>query len=163
MNFTGCNTEDASCQFTYRFVTTAVGTITNTVTAHFHPDGFANDIMDDGTCTADVVGGEGCTPGFFKRWTNVWDEASDPISVAVQAAVDAKGAPYVYVAGQGVTTQLFKNIFGLSDAQMTAAGLATHLTMEQADQSPRWRFQQACPPRCRRSPELGVPCLHVQC
>ena len=109
-----------------------VGTLTNTVTAHFHPLGFPNDIFDDGTCSVAVTGGEGCTPGFFKNHTNVWDQASDPISIKIKAAVDAKGAPYLYVAGQGVTTQLYRNIFGLTPAQMTAAGLSPSLTMLQA-------------------------------
>ena len=55
----------ASCSFTYTATATTVGTLTNTVTAHYHPLGFPNDITDDGTCSVQVTGGEGCTPGVW--------------------------------------------------------------------------------------------------
>ena len=134
MNASACTvlSYNEVCSFSYVFVPTVVGIHTNTVEVHYNPDGFQNDVWDDGQCTFEAQGGEGCTPGFFKRWTNVWDEASDAISVAVKAAVDAKGAPYSYTAGQGVTTQLFRNIFGLTSAQMIAAGYSADMTMLQA-------------------------------
>ena len=122
----------ASCSFTYTATATTVGTLTNTVTAHYHPSGFSNDITDDGTCSVEVTGGEGCTPGFFKRFTNVWDEFGDPIVVNVRAAITSLGSPFTYAGTTGLTAQLFRNIFGLTSAQMTAAGLDPTLTMLQA-------------------------------
>jgi hypothetical protein len=120
------------CSFEYTFSPTAVGAYINTIAVHYNPDGFTNDIWDDGQCTFEAQGGEGCTPGFFKRWTNVWDEADDDISLAVQAAVEAKYGDAAYVDGLGVTDQEFGSIFGLTDAQMTAAGLDPDMTMLEA-------------------------------
>ena len=55
------------------------------------------------------------------------------MSLAVKTAVDTKGAPYLYDAvTDGVDDQLFRNIFGLSAAEMTAVGLDPSLTMDQA-------------------------------
>jgi Domain of unknown function DUF11 len=123
----------ASCSFTYTATATTVGTLTNTVTAHYHPAGFTNDITDDGTCSVEVTGGEGCTPGFFKQWTNVWDQLSDPVVQSIRTTINTLGPPFVYNdANGGLTTQLFRDIFGLTSAQMTAAGLSPNLTMLQA-------------------------------
>jgi uncharacterized repeat protein (TIGR01451 family) len=43
--------------------------LVNTVTVHYNPDGFMNDISDSATFTVNVErpGGEGCTPGFWKQ------------------------------------------------------------------------------------------------
>jgi hypothetical protein len=134
MNASACTVlgDDEVCSFSYTFSPSVVGVYVNTVAVHYNPTGFANDIWDDGQCTFEATGNEGCTPGFFKRWTNVWDGPTDSISVAVKAAVEFKYGDAAYVDGQGVTTQLFANIFGLSPAQMTAAGLDPNMTMEQA-------------------------------
>ena len=134
MNASNCTvlTYQEVCSFSYTFVASFVGLHTNTIAVHYNPEGFPNDIWDDGQCTFEATGGEGCTPGFFKRWTNVWDDSGDAISIAVKAAVEAKYGDAAYVDGQGVTTQEFASIFGLSDAQMTAAGLDPDMTMLEA-------------------------------
>ena len=62
-----------TCSFSYTFTPSATGTVTNTVTAHFHPDGFTNDITDEGSCSVDVVGGCAHTPGFWKTHPETWD------------------------------------------------------------------------------------------
>ncbi|MCI0583756.1 MAG: hypothetical protein L0227_12865, partial [Chloroflexi bacterium] len=133
MNASACTTLSVGevCQFSYTFMPTIVGVHTNTIAVHYNPSGFPNDIWDDGQCTFEAQGGEGCTPGFFKRWTNTWDGAGDAITVNIKSAIDGLGAPYTYAAG-GITTQLFRDIFGLTPAQMTAAGLDPNLTMLQA-------------------------------
>jgi hypothetical protein len=43
--------------------------LANTVTVHYNPDGFTNDITDTATAQVTVVrpGGQGCTPGFWKQ------------------------------------------------------------------------------------------------
>jgi hypothetical protein len=134
MNASACTVLSVGevCSFSYTFMPTIVGVHVNTIAVHYNPDGFANDIWDDGQCTFEAQGGEGCTPGFFKRWTNVWDDPTDAISLGVKAAVEAKYGDAAYVDGQGVTTQEFGSIFGLSDAEMTAAGLNPDMTMEEA-------------------------------
>jgi uncharacterized repeat protein (TIGR01451 family) len=81
-NAQGCDvlTPGEVCTVTYTFTTTAQGIVTNEVTAHYHPDGFPNDISDSATCTVEVQGGEGCTPGFWQggAGSQLWDEANDP-------------------------------------------------------------------------------------
>ena len=72
---------------------------------------------------------EGCTPGFWKNHTEAWDQASDPTSACVAAAIAAKGAPY---SGNGTTGSSFRTTFGLTGPQMTAAGLNSALTLLQA-------------------------------
>jgi hypothetical protein len=71
---------------------------------------------------------QGCTPGFWKNHTAAWDQSTDATVIALKAAIDAAGAPYAYTAG-GMTTQSFATIFGLTSAQMTAAGLSPSLTL----------------------------------
>jgi uncharacterized repeat protein (TIGR01451 family) len=66
-----------TCLFTYTFTPSATGTVTNTVTAHYHPDGFTNDISDEGSCSVDVVGGCAHTPGFWKTHPGTWDSLGD--------------------------------------------------------------------------------------
>jgi hypothetical protein len=61
----------------------------NTVVAHYHPDGFTNDVWDDASCQVDLVG---CalSPGFWKGGEGIgkWDQltgdpaTSDPIAFA---------------------------------------------------------------------------------
>jgi hypothetical protein len=134
MNASACTVLSVGevCSFSYTFVPTIVGVHVNTIAVHYNPSGFPNDIWDDGQCTFEAQGGEGCTPGFFKRWTNVWDGPNDAISLAVKAAVEAKYGDAAYVEGLGVTDQLFASIFGLTPAQMTAAGLDADMTMLEA-------------------------------
>ena len=57
--------------------------------------------------------GEGCTPGFWKNHTTLWDQASDPTSAKIAAAITALGAPY---SGNGTTTASFWNTFGIDGA-----------------------------------------------
>ena len=63
------------------------------------------------TCTQEAGGGgEGCTPGFWKNHTELWDEPSDPIAAAA-----------------GFTTGTsFNEFFGLTPAE---SGFADTLTM----------------------------------
>jgi uncharacterized repeat protein (TIGR01451 family) len=66
-----------TCSFSYTFTPSATGTITNTVTAHYHPDGFTNDITDEGSCSVEVTGGCAHTPGFWKTHPETWDSFGD--------------------------------------------------------------------------------------
>jgi hypothetical protein len=70
-----------------------------------------------------------CSPGYWKNHTQLWDQASDPISQCVAAAIAGLGAPY---SGNGTTSSLFRTTFGLSISQMTAVGLPATLTLQQA-------------------------------
>jgi uncharacterized repeat protein (TIGR01451 family) len=110
-NAAGCGSlaPTASCQVTYTFVAQAVGTLQNTVTVHYHPDGFPNDITDTASCSVEVTGGEGCTPGFWKNHTELWDGVgSDDVTSTIQ------------------TTDLFNATFGVTSAQ---SGLADSVTL----------------------------------
>ena len=69
---------------------------------------------------------KGCTPGFWKNTRTRWDQATDAVSLCI---ANAKGAPY---NGTGTTSSLFRETFGLTSAQMTAAGLDPNLTLLQA-------------------------------
>ena len=123
-----------SCTITYTFIAPSTpGLLTNTVTATYRVHGLPNVVMASDSCTVEIIVlNEGCTPGFWRNHTELWDENSDTVSQNVKAAVDAMGAPYFYdPAVDGVDEQLFRNIFGLTAAQMTAAGLDPNLTMEQ--------------------------------
>jgi hypothetical protein len=53
----------------YIVLASDVPSLVNTVTVHFHPEGFTNDIMDAATVmlTVDQPRGEGLTPGFWKN------------------------------------------------------------------------------------------------
>jgi uncharacterized repeat protein (TIGR01451 family) len=110
-NAAGCGslTPAASCQVTYTFVAQLVGTLQNTVTVHYHPDGFPNDITDTASCSVEVTGGEGCTPGFWKNHTSLWDGVgSDDVTSTIQ------------------TTDLFNATFGVTSAQ---SGLDDSVTL----------------------------------
>ncbi len=61
------------------------------------------------TCTQEAAG-EGCTPGFWKNHTELWDEASDPIAAAAGFTTDT----------------LFNDFFGLTSAE---SGFPDSLTM----------------------------------
>jgi hypothetical protein len=76
--------------------------------------------------------GSGCAPDFWKNHAELWNEKGDQVSLGVKAAVQAKGMPYAYQGSKGATVQLFKSIFGLTNAQMRAAGLDPRLTLLQA-------------------------------
>jgi len=71
----------------------------------------------------------GCTLGFWKNHPAIWNEASDPISQCVAAAIASMGGSY---SGNGTTSSSFMTTFGLTPAQMTAAGYSTSLTLLQA-------------------------------
>lgn len=77
---------------------------------------------------------QGCSPGFWKNSTHYWNESHDPISMCVMGNVTAKGLPYQFELTKGVTAQLYRNIFGLTVAQMTAkeVKLKSNLTMLEA-------------------------------
>jgi uncharacterized repeat protein (TIGR01451 family) len=71
-----CDTLDYqdTCTFTvdYLIPMGAPSSLTNVVTAHYHPDGFPNDIWDTDDHTITVRGNEGCTPGYWKNHTSAW-------------------------------------------------------------------------------------------
>jgi hypothetical protein len=73
----GCSTlaVGGSCNFTYDY-TIQIGDpdpLPNTVTVHYHPDGFPNDISDSDDHLIDLVElFEGCTPGFWKNHPEEW-------------------------------------------------------------------------------------------
>jgi uncharacterized repeat protein (TIGR01451 family) len=71
-----CDTLDFgdTCTFTvdYLIPMGAPSSLTNVVTAHYHPDGFPNDIWDTDDHTITVRGNEGCTPGYWKNHTGAW-------------------------------------------------------------------------------------------
>jgi hypothetical protein len=74
-------------------------------------------------------GFEGCTPGFWKNHTGLWNQASDAVSQCVAAAIAGLGVPY---SGNGTTGSSFRTTFGLSSLEMSEAGLSPSLTLEQA-------------------------------
>jgi len=71
-----CDTLDFgdTCTFTvdYLIPMGAPSSLTNVVTAHYHPQGFPNDITDSDDHTITVRGNEGCTPGYWKNHTSAW-------------------------------------------------------------------------------------------
>ncbi|HEX2896979.1 MAG TPA: T9SS type A sorting domain-containing protein, partial [candidate division Zixibacteria bacterium] len=73
--------------------------------------------------------GEGCTPGYWKNHTPLWNQAGDNVSACVAAAISSLGAPY---SGNGTTGARFRHTFGLTGAQMVAAGLDSNITLAQA-------------------------------
>jgi len=72
-------------------------------------------------------GFEGCTPGFWKNHTGLWNQASDAVSQCVAAAAAGQG-----YGGNGTTSALFRTTFGLSSSEMLEAGLNANLTLLQA-------------------------------
>jgi len=71
----------------------------------------------------------GCTLGFWKNHPAIWNDASDPISQCLATAIANMGGSY---SGNGTTSSSFMTTFGLTPAQMTAAGYAPSLTLLQA-------------------------------
>jgi len=71
----------------------------------------------------------GCTLGFWKNKTSIWNDASDPISACVANGIASFGSPY---SGNGTSGSSFMTTFGLTPAQMAAAGYPTTLTLLQA-------------------------------
>jgi hypothetical protein len=71
----------------------------------------------------------GCTLGFWKTHTAIWDNASDPISACVAAGISGMGGLY---SGDGTAGSSFMTTFGLTPAEMGAAGFPTTLTLLQA-------------------------------
>ncbi|MBA3284240.1 MAG: T9SS type A sorting domain-containing protein, partial [Nitrosopumilus sp.] len=81
------------------------------------------------TCSQTLVeqACEGCTPGFWKNHTLIWDQSTDAVSQCVASAAASLG-----YGGNGTTTELYRVTFGLTAAQMTAKGLPANLTLHQA-------------------------------
>jgi hypothetical protein len=76
---------------------------------------------------------EGCSPGWWKSaGVGAYDQASDPLAIAVNEAVLAEwhggGAPLGWTF-DGTTTSLFRDAFNLTEAQMVARGLDPSLTI----------------------------------
>ncbi|HEU4435826.1 MAG TPA: FlgD immunoglobulin-like domain containing protein, partial [candidate division Zixibacteria bacterium] len=78
-------------------------------------------------------GFEGCTPGFWKNHTGLWNSNpagpgnGDPVSECVEAVAASQG-----YGGNGTTSALFRTTFGLSSSEMQEAGLNANLTLLQA-------------------------------
>jgi hypothetical protein len=138
----GCSTlaSGGTCNFTFDY--TVIGTdpnpLVNVVTVHYHPVGFPNDITDDDDHSLEIIPpGEGCTPGWWKnQGVGAYDEATDPLAIAVEDAVESYwGAGWIYLGTtegndfQGTTDDLFRVAFNLTEAQMEARGLDADLTL----------------------------------
>lgn len=103
----------ASCTITYTLTApSGTTTLVNTVTATYQVQGLPNQLTQSSSCTVSIPG-EGCTPGFWKNHTSLWDQSSDPIAAA---------------AGFTTTTS-FNEFFGLTSAQ---SGFPDSLTMADA-------------------------------
>ncbi|HEX5015242.1 MAG TPA: hypothetical protein VFV72_13910 [Candidatus Limnocylindrales bacterium] len=131
----GCDilNDNETCNFTANYTIQAgdPNPLVNTVTVHYHPSGFPNDITDQDDHSLEVLpSGQGCTPGFWKNHTNVWDDSNDLIPVAIRGVLAGMPAPYVSNLQSGTTAALFRDTFGLTPAQMQ--GLNTNLTLGQA-------------------------------
>jgi len=78
----GCGTlaPAGSCNFTadYTILGTDPSPLVNVVTALYNPEGFPNEITDSDDHSLEIVGGEGCTPGFWKTHTDLWDASGSP-------------------------------------------------------------------------------------
>jgi predicted lipoprotein len=80
------------------------------------------------TCVPDSA--EGCTPGYWKNHTFQWNQASDAVSTCIANAISSLGAPY---SGNGTTGSLFSATFGVTAADLTAAGYTNpNMTLQQA-------------------------------
>ncbi len=66
----------------------------------------------------------GCTLGFWKNHTSLWDNPNAAIPQCLASAISAKG-----YSGNGTIGSSFKTTFGLTTTQMTNAGLSTNLTL----------------------------------
>ena len=117
----GCTTlttPGGSCAFdaNYTIPAGSPDPLVNVVTVHYHPADFPNDITASDDHSLDILAGEGCTPGFWKNHTEVWDDTDDQIFLDL-----------------GITTDtLYSAAFGLPAGELSAAGLSETLTLEQA-------------------------------
>ena len=75
---------------------------------------------------------EGCSPGFWKNSKQYWDQTSDNTSVCVKENIGILGNPFYYDHAKGITTQLYRNVFGLTALQVKAVKLKDNLTMSDA-------------------------------
>jgi hypothetical protein len=115
------------------FTVTAGGTYQ--WTAHFSGD--ANNTAADSGCTKEpvvvTVPGQGCTPGFWKNHESVWSSNTNAEVIAVEAAINAAGAPYSFDSSiSNFNNQLFFQIFGLLPSSGPFQGLSPSLTLIQA-------------------------------
>ena len=115
----GCGTlasPGGTCNFTANYTIQAgdPNPLVNVVTVLYHPEGFPNDITDSDDHSLDILALEGCTPGFWKGHTSVWNSFSDPL-------VDNMPAGYEFI-----TTTSFNDYFNLTPAQ---SGFSDSFTM----------------------------------
>jgi hypothetical protein len=119
------------------FVSNAAGTWRWTAT--YSGDG-ANNSVSSG-CQAEQVtitaAGQGCTPGFWKNHEELWDSVNDGVVDGLIPPLSASALPnppqFTYNPNlSDFNDQLFRQIFGLTEAQMTAAGLDADLTLLEA-------------------------------
>ncbi len=101
--------------------------VNNTVTAIYQVNDLTNQLTREASASV-TIPNEGCTPGFWKNHPSLWDQPTDAVSANLSNAVTAAG----YGPSNGTTSALFKDTFGLTDAQMSAAGLDSNLTLLQA-------------------------------
>jgi hypothetical protein len=71
----------------------------------------------------------GCTLGFWKNHTSIWFQSAQALPTCVAAAITAMGPPY---SGNGTASSSFASTFGVTAAQMIAAGYSPTLTLLQA-------------------------------
>jgi hypothetical protein len=114
-----------------RVITVSDGTPNASIGSENVDDEGTRDLIT-GECTDDqcdfhnLPPNEGCTPGWWKNsGLGAFDQASDAVSTAVAAAVTLAG----YGPSDGTHTALFRLTFGLSEAQMNAAGVDPNLTL----------------------------------
>jgi len=80
----GCGTLAPAgvCNFTadYTIQGTDPTPLVNVVTALYHPEGFPNDVTATDDHSLEIVGGEGCTPGFWQGGfgSQLWNVLNDP-------------------------------------------------------------------------------------
>ncbi len=96
------------------------------------------------TCNTDVSVAScgtiwGCGPGYWKNHSVIWAQASDRVPTCLAPAIAGMGAGY---SGNGTTASLVRTTFGVTSAQMTAAGLNPNLTLLQAVGSNGGGFQK---------------------
>lgn len=74
---------------------------------------------------------DGCTMDYWKRNTEIWDQATDRLPASVGTALEYFNIPHPWNA---VTTELYGKVFNITPEQMSAAGLKNSLTLFQAIQ-----------------------------
>lgn len=101
----------ASCTITYtRTIQSGdPDPLVNTVTAVYQVNGLPNQLTASASCTVDIIPGEGCTPGFWRNHTNLWDgSGSDDLPQP-----DAAGHPLAPFT----TDDEFNAVFGVTQSQ----------------------------------------------